>query len=157
MNEKADALVTLNRNTQKALLIDVCQRNTIEACGVLLGDIDEQGNWHVKQAYPLRNIFASPVYFEFAPEDLLAVELEYPGQVIGVYHSHPSGFAKASSTDRENMKRVNQDQDIPWVWLIIRGPFDDVFRKQEYLPLKASVAYHHYKQGGLHTIPIGLE
>ena len=149
---------------QKTLVIDVHKRQKIEACGVLLGSIDDLGNWHVEQAYPLRNIFDSPVYFEFAPEDLLAVELAYPGQVIGVYHSHPTGLAIASSTDRQNMRRVNVEQEIPWVWLIAYGPFDTsptflqkVQRSLNLFVGSSMVAYHHYERDGLRRVAIRCE
>ncbi|TMC86639.1 MAG: hypothetical protein E6J10_06715, partial [Chloroflexi bacterium] len=117
MGKHASAQVTISLDARNTLFNDVCQRPHIEACGILLGHIDSCGNWNIEQAYPLRNIFNSAVYFEFAPEDLLAVELDHPGQIVGVYHSHPTGFAVASSTDHENMRRVNVEQQIPWVWL----------------------------------------
>jgi proteasome lid subunit RPN8/RPN11 len=97
------------------------------------------------------------VYFEFAPEDLLEVELAYPGQTVGVYHSHPGGFAAASTTDRENMQRVNQEQHIPWAWLIIYGPFDKAFAQQESIPLTSILAYHHYAAEGLCQITVQSE
>lgn len=160
MKKATKAYVHLSSEAQKALFVDVYHRSTIEACGVLLGTIDEQGNWHVEQAHPLRNIFASPIYFEFAPEDLLEVEMEQPGRIIGVYHSHPTGFADASSTDRENMRRVNKEQQIPWVWCIIRGPFTDVAAEQTQggrITPPLLHAYHHYEQEGLLQIPILIE
>ncbi len=159
MKQVKKAYVQLSIEAQKALFVDVHHRSTIEACGVLLGTIDEQGNWHVEQAYPLHNIFASPVYFEFAPEDLLSVEMEHPDRIIGVYHSHPTGFAEASSTDRENMRRVNKEQQIPWVWCIIRGPFNEAAEQAQggrITPPFIS-AYHHYEQEGLLRIPIIIE
>src|SRR5947209_1715431 len=107
MQKHPNARVTLSVDAQSTLFQDIYQRQDIEACGLLLGHIDSCENWYIKKAYPLRNIYNSPVYFEFAPEDLLAVELDYPGQIVGVYHSHPTGLAVASSTDRENMQRVN--------------------------------------------------
>ena len=125
MNRVAEAQLSISRAAQEAILSDIYSRNTIEACGVLLGTVDEQGNWHVEEVHALRNVANSPVYFEFAPEDLLAIDLNYPGQMIGVYHSHPTGFPVASDTDRKNMQRVNLDQQIPWIWLIISGPFDE--------------------------------
>lgn len=143
------ATVSLNIQAQETILQDVYQRRTIEACGVLLGEINEQGNWLVKQAYPLTNTFASPVYFEFAPEQLLEVELNHPGEIIGVYHSHPTGFARASDTDKANMRRVNHEQQIPWAWLIIRGPFDasTLETYQGSIPPHIIIAYHHYPKG----------
>ncbi|GAC1398660.1 MAG: hypothetical protein NVS4B12_03440 [Ktedonobacteraceae bacterium] len=156
MKQSTKAYVYLTIEAQKALFVDVYHRSTIEACGVLLGTINEQGNWHVEAAYPLRNIFASPVYFEFAPEDLLMVEMEHPDRIVGVYHSHPTGFAEASSTDRENMKRVNTEQHIPWVWCIIRGPFTEASaqeREGRIIP-PSIIAYHHYEKERLQKISI---
>lgn len=154
MQKHPGARVILGLKARNTLLEDVWQRQHIEACGLLLGHIDDCGNWQIEQAHPLRNIFDSPVYFEFAPEDLLAVELDYPGQIVGVYHSHPTGFAVASSTDRENMRRVNTEELIPWVWLIISGPFHEIFQPGQNPPL---VAYHHYEQSGLQEITVEFE
>ena len=151
MRKHASAQVTISLDARNTLFNDVCQRPHIEACGILLGHIDSCGNWNIEQAYPLRNIFNSAVYFEFAPEDLLAVELDHPGQIVGVYHSHPTGFAVASSTDHENMRRVNVEQQIPWVWLIICGPFDETFEPGQ---KSSMIAYHYYEELELQEIAI---
>jgi proteasome lid subunit RPN8/RPN11 len=151
MRKHASAQVTFSLDARNTLFNDVCQRPHIEACGILLGHIDSCGNWNIEQAYPLRNIFNSAVYFEFAPEDLLAVELDHPGQIVGVYHSHPTGFAVASSTDHENMRRVNVEQQIPWVWLIISGPFDETFEPGQ---KSSMIAYHYYEELELQEIAI---
>jgi proteasome lid subunit RPN8/RPN11 len=156
--------VTISINAHKTLLTDIYERRCIEACGLLTGSIDDLGNWHIDQVHPLRNTFDSPVYFEFAPEEILAVELDHPGQVVGAYHSHPTGLAVASATDRENMKRVNVEQQIPWVWFIISGPFDKVVsslyplrRHTKREPGPAIIAYHHYDQHGLRQVRIQFE
>ena len=154
MQKHPGARVTLSLNASNTLLEDVSQRRHIEACGLLLGQMDACGHWHIEQARPLRNIFDSAVYFEFAPEDLLAVELDYPGQVVGVYHSHPTGFAVASATDRENMRRVNIEEQIPWLWLIISGPFHASFQLNA---PSSIIAYHHYEEAGLQEITIEFE
>jgi proteasome lid subunit RPN8/RPN11 len=159
MENPIDAHVTLSKASQEALLRDICERPSIEACGVLLGHRDEADNWYVEEVLPLSNIFASPTYFEFAPEDLLAVELSYPGQTVGVYHSHPTGFDRASETDRQNMERVNQEQHIPWVWLIICGPFDKAFteRAKGAIPHNSILAYHHYEETGLQHVALVMD
>ena len=164
MRKQADALVSLSAAAKKTLLLDVYKRRRIEACGVLIGSIDETGNWHVEEAHPLRNPFDSPVYFEFDPEDLLRVDLLYPGRVIGAYHSHPTGFARASGTDRKNMKRINVEQRIPWVWLIISGPFERapslLQEEQDFLsivPVSSFRAYHHYGDKGLRQIDLRFD
>ena len=106
---KGTGQVRLSQAVRQELIDDIYQRADIEACGVLLGTLIN-GNWQITQAHPLRNIAHSAVYFEFAPDDLLIMELTYPEQIIGVYHSHPTGYPQASSTDRENMQRVNMEQ-----------------------------------------------
>src|SRR5947207_4911045 len=153
MGKHASAQVTISLDARNTLFNDVCQRPHIEACGILLGHIDSCGNWNIEQAYPLRNIFNSAVYFEFAPEDLLAVELDHPVQIVGVYHSHPTGFAVASSTDHENMRRVNVEQQIPWVWLIISGPFDETVEPGQ---KSSMIAYHYYEELELQETRIGF-
>ncbi|HVB74977.1 MAG TPA: Mov34/MPN/PAD-1 family protein [Ktedonobacteraceae bacterium] len=164
MQKQADTLVRMSARAKKTLLLDVYKRRRIEACGVLIGTIDEAGNWLIELAHPMRNPFDSPVYFEFDPEDLLNVDLLYPGKVIGAYHSHPTGFAKASGTDRKNMKRVNVDQRIPWVWLIACGPFDQSFalfeeehHHKSISPASSIIAYHHYAHGGLRQIDLQFD
>jgi [CysO sulfur-carrier protein]-S-L-cysteine hydrolase len=164
MRKHQKAEVTISASAQKTLLADVYKRQRIEACGLLIGSIDHSGNWHVEETYPLRNIFDSPVYFEFAPEDLLSADLAYPGRVIGAYHSHPTGLATASRTDRHNMKRVNVEEQIPWVWLIVSGPFNHaptllqhVQRHLQRIPDLPLVAYHHYEGEGLRRIAIRFE
>ncbi len=159
MHIKTDARVYISAGAKQSLLLDVYRRRSIEACGVLIGSIDDAGNWHVEGVHPLRNISDSPSYFEFAPEELLAADLAFPGQVIGVYHSHPSGFAKPSQTDRQNMKRVNASQHIPWAWLIVCGPFQPATKTPGQLreedPLDATIlAFHHYADEGLCSISI---
>jgi proteasome lid subunit RPN8/RPN11 len=159
MTKTTNAQVILTNTSLHTLCKDIAQRPYIEACGVLLGTQDQQGNWHIEEAHPLRNTFSSPVYFEFDPEELLMTELTYPGKIIGVYHSHPTGFARASHTDRENMRRVNHEQKIPWLWLIICGPFDANFTSQHLIHTisSAMIAYHHYEHQGLCKVKIELE
>jgi proteasome lid subunit RPN8/RPN11 len=161
-NHKAE--VSIDARAYEALLVDVYKRQSIEACGLLIGTIDQVGNWHVEEIHPMRNIFDSPVYFEFAPEELLSADLAYSGRVIGVYHSHPTGLAVASRTDQQNMQRVNAEENIPWVWLIISGPFDhspslfqQVQRRLQRIPDTSIIAYHCYEDEGLQRITINFE
>lgn len=158
---KKDAHIFLGAEVKQMLLRDVYERRSIEACGVLIGSIDDEGNWHVREIDPLPNIANSPSYFEFAPEDLLVADLTYAGQIIGVYHSHPTGFAKPSQTDRQNMKRVNADQQIPWVWLIVCGPFGTISTSAEQAEslrqAKATIlAFHHFPGEGLCSVPLKI-
>lgn len=164
MRKDYNVEVSIEARAYESLLLDVYKRQRIEACGLLLGTIDEDGSWHVEDTHPMRNIFESPVYFEFAPEELLSADLAYPGKIIGAYHSHPTGLAVASRTDHQNMKRVNAEEHIPWVWLIISGPFDhspsllqQVQRRLQRIPDTSIVAYHYYENEGLQRIAIHIE
>src|SRR5260370_8429537 len=113
MGKPPNVEVTISAAARKTLFLDVYKRRRIEACGLLLGSIDDSGNWHVEEAYPLRNIFDSPVYFEFAPEDMLAVYLAHPERIVGAYHSHPTGLVVPSVTNRHNMKLITLEHPIP--------------------------------------------
>lgn len=164
MRKKQRARVLLSTAAWKTILLDAYGRRGIEACGVLLGKIDDEGNWHVEEVSPLRNVYTSPVYFEFDPAELLAIDLTQPGRTVGVYHSHPTGPSMASATDRKNMQRVNVEQQIPWVWLIVSGPFsyiseEDTARnegapREDTIAARGLIAYHHYQDTGLQKIPI---
>jgi proteasome lid subunit RPN8/RPN11 len=164
MKRKLAASVLLSTSAWKTILLDVCARQEIEACGALLGRRDQEGNWHVAEAVPMRNIFASPIYFEFDPSELVAIDLEQPERMIGVYHSHPAGPAMASATDRQNMQRVNIEQQIPWVWVILSGPFTspssdgpvgaDGPPDEGKITVRGVVAYHHYHKLGLQRVTI---
>lgn len=164
MKNRHGAKLLLSTAAWKTILLDAYGRREIEACGALLGQMDHAGNWCVAEALPLRNTATSPVYFEFEPAELLTVDLEQPGRMIGVYHSHPAGPAMASSTDRQNMRRVNVEQQIPWVWLIVSGPFatspvgntarPDGKNGESTISARGLVAYHHYDDTGLQRIEI---
>ena len=157
MSKKSKANLLLNTGAWKTILLDSYGRQEIEACGALLGRMDAEGNWYVEEAYPLHNTYASPVYFEFDPVELLSIDLEQPGRMIGVYHSHPGGPAVASTTDRQNMRRVNLEQQIPWVWLIVSGPFSTMpatDSEETTISVSGVVAYYHYPDTGLQKIAI---
>ncbi len=142
----------INQLSQQQILTDLLQRPSIEACGVFLGTQDADG-WHVAEVRPLPNIFASPVYFEFDPLDLLAVEIDQPGRIIGVYHSHPTGFPRASDTDMQNMHRVNVEEQIPWAWLIVCGPFNTLNSKSK-ISDQPSIAYFDDARSGLQQLSV---
>lgn len=70
-----------------------------EACGLLLGRGER-----IEQVLPARNIHPSPrTHFEIDPQALVdahrAARQGGP-EVLGYYHSHPSGSAEPSAADR---------------------------------------------------------
>jgi Predicted metal-dependent protease of the PAD1/JAB1 superfamily len=69
-----------------------------EACG-LIGGIENRA----VQIFPIENEYHSPVRFRMRPEEQLRVflALEQNGlDLIGIYHSHPTGPEFPSETDR---------------------------------------------------------
>lgn len=73
-----------------------------ECCGFLLGEEDA-----VDEACPARNLARSPNRFLVDPEDHFAAihRARATGRIVrAVYHSHPSGPARPSSTDAAEMR-----------------------------------------------------
>ncbi|MEY4159832.1 MAG: hypothetical protein RLZZ136_453 [Pseudomonadota bacterium] len=85
------ALATVQKEAAKAA--------PAEACGLLLGD-----HHGIRQAVVCANVAADPLrHFEIDPAALIAAHRAARGggpQVIGYWHSHPSGAAAPSATDR---------------------------------------------------------
>ena len=107
--------VTCGPHAVAVLLADLDGRPYIEACGLLVGTLDESG-WQIEDAIPLRNTHNAANYFEFDPEELLRADLEYGERIVGAYHSHPGGPSRPSRTDVGNMQN---NAGSPWVWLIV--------------------------------------
>ncbi len=72
-----------------------------EACGLLFGVDDAVSGW-----IPTANVAAYPArHFEIDPATLIAAlraERDGGEQVIGYWHSHPSGDARPSTTDADS-------------------------------------------------------
>lgn len=85
-----------------------------EICGLLLGTGD-----HVTQLVPCRNVASDPaVRFEIDPGALISAHRAARGggeQVIGHYHSHPSGVAAPSPRDAAEAAPDGS------IWLIVAG------------------------------------
>jgi hypothetical protein len=54
------------------------------------------------------------------------------------------------------MRRINQEEAIPWIWLIICGPFDVSTQQEGSADTleQRIIAYHHYQEEGLRSVPI---
>ena len=87
------------RGIVDAIAANAAQAAPEEACGLLLGE-----GGHIAEARPAANVAADRIrHFEIDPQALIdAHRAERQGgpQLIGYYHSHPSGVAEPSSTDR---------------------------------------------------------
>lgn len=84
-----------------------------ECCGLLLG------REAIERALPAANVAADPLrYFEIDPQALIFAHRaarEGGPQVLGYYHSHPSGHPVPSATDCEH---AGGDGAI---WAIVAG------------------------------------
>jgi len=84
----------------------------LEACGVFLGErVEREDGECYRRVTAVRrvpNVADAPrVRYELDPEATLAVfdEAEATGlEVVGFYHSHPSGPSRPSATDREHAR-----------------------------------------------------
>lgn len=92
-----------------------------EACGLLLGE-----GGRILDVLPTPNVAADPrSRFEVAPEPLLAAHraARQGGlQVLGSFHSHPSGKTRPSVHDAE---QAAPDGSL---WLIVAGPLHALWR-----------------------------
>ena len=93
------AQIALARHMVQVLLSESADAFPDEACGILLG----RGN-RIEQVSSARNVHPTPrTHFEIDPQALVdahrAARQGGP-EVLGYYHSHPTGQAEPSATDR---------------------------------------------------------
>ncbi|QFU82470.1 desampylase [Natronorubrum aibiense] len=74
-----------------------------EICGVFGGEYDPDGRSRVRSQYPAENVAETPrTRYRIDPETQLEIfeRLEDRGEeIVGFYHSHPSGPPRPSETD----------------------------------------------------------
>lgn len=78
-----------------------------EACGLLVGALDDCGARRISRVVPVRNVNRQRPHDRYLldPEDHFRAEEEARRDgldIIGVWHSHPDRSARASETDRAN-------------------------------------------------------
>lgn len=83
-----------------------------ECCGILVGEGDQ-----ISAIMPAQNVHPTPkTHFEIDPKTLIDAHRAARNggpQVVGYYHSHPSGPAQPSRTDEETAAGDNA------IWAII--------------------------------------
>lgn len=88
------------REALEAMVAAAAQAAPEEACGLLLG-----AEGRVEEAATARNVALDPErQFEIDPQALIDAHRSERGrgpQLIGYFHSHPSGPPEPSKTDRE--------------------------------------------------------
>lgn len=107
--------IVLTSEVHAALLAAARAAHPKEACGLLLG-----ARARITAARPARNVHPNPhTHFEIDPEALIDAHraARTPGapQVLGYYHSHPTGPAQPSATDRAMAAGDGR------IWAIIAG------------------------------------
>lgn len=84
------------------LAAEAARASPREACGLLLGAIG--GGGRVVAAFPCANVAPDPArHFEIDPAALIAAHRAARADgppLLGYYHSHPTGRAEPSPTDR---------------------------------------------------------
>lgn len=74
-----------------------------EACGLLVGE-DDNGTLRVARLVPADNVASDPLRgFEIDPATRFRLHRELAGggeRLVGHWHSHPTGVAEPSATDR---------------------------------------------------------
>ncbi|MGY6635617.1 MAG: Mov34/MPN/PAD-1 family protein [Erythrobacter sp.] len=107
--------IVLTSKVHAALLEAARGAYPLEACGLLLG-----AGARITAARPARNVHPNPhTHFEIDPQALIDAHraARAPGapQVLGYYHSHPTGPAQPSATDRAMAAGDGR------IWAIIAG------------------------------------
>ncbi|HML32267.1 MULTISPECIES: M67 family metallopeptidase [Sporomusa] len=96
-------LIILQKQDYKKIVRQALEQLPVEACGLLGGTIDENGNSVVKGIYPLTNMDNSPEHFSMDPKEQFAAVKDMRKQgwsMLGNYHSHPASPARPSAEDK---------------------------------------------------------
>lgn len=116
------------------LLTEAAKAYPLEACGLLLGQGDV-----IMEAAPVRNVHADPArHFELDPAALIAAHRaarEGGLQVLGYYHSHPTGSTCPSTTDQAAASGDGR------IWAIVAG---------------AAIGWWRDAPGGFEPLPLRL-
>jgi len=113
-----NATISLPADVWDQILCQAMAGAPLEICGLV--SLDAMGGFHV---YPVDNELRSPVRFRMAPQEMLNAFLkmeEGREELFAIYHSHPSGPAVPSETDRvedvypQVVKLISACQDGKW-------------------------------------------
>ena len=101
-----------------------------ECCGLIEGT-RTQGGWRVTALHETANLAEDPSrHFLIDPQsqfDLMRALRASETRIIGCFHSHPTGPAEPSATDRA------QAFEDDFLWLIAGGSVDSGFTLQAYV------------------------
>lgn len=125
--------VTIASELVGQILGEAAASPAAEICGLLLGETDA-----ITAALPCRNVAADPARrFEIDPAALIAAHRAARNggpQVVGHYHSHPSGVAVPSARDAAEAAADGT------LWLIAAGGMLRAWRAVEDGPVEGRFA-----------------
>ena len=111
-------MVTLKRKNYDRIVEYAKAQLPAEACGLMAGTVDEDGNKSVEKVYLLTNVDNSSEHFSMEPrEQLEAVkDMRANGfQPLGNWHSHPETPSRPS----EEVKRLAYDSTASYMILAL--------------------------------------
>jgi proteasome lid subunit RPN8/RPN11 len=112
------------REALEAMVAEAAQAAPEEACGLLLGE-----SGVVVEAKPSTNVALDPTKrFEIDPQALIDANRSERGgghELLGYFHSHPSGPPEPSATDREQASGDGK------VWAIVAHGLVRFWRDEE--------------------------
>lgn len=99
-----DNVLRIRREQLDAIYTHAREGLPEEVCGILAGRRAEAGTHDVERVYRIKNTHPRPIgQFMLDPQEQLRVTLEVEDElgleVIGFYHSHPTGPPRLSATD----------------------------------------------------------
>ena len=96
-------MIYLKRGDYDAILAHARSLAPEEACGLIGGRIDEDGDKYIEKVWLLENPEHSPEHFSIPPQAQLAAvrEMRAKGwQPLGNWHSHPATPSRPSEEDK---------------------------------------------------------
>lgn len=96
-------MITLKRTDYEAILSHAHKCLPEEACGLIAGFADENGNKHIERVFLLTNIDHSGEHFSLDPAEQLQAVKEMRAQSLvplGNWHSHPETPSRPSEEDK---------------------------------------------------------
>lgn len=109
-------MIYLKKSDYESMLAHAVAQLPEEACGLIGGTIDADGNKRIEMVYLLENIDHSAEHFSMPPKDQLAAvkDMRKNGwQPLGNWHSHPESPSRPSEED----KRLAYDRKASYLIL----------------------------------------
>jgi [CysO sulfur-carrier protein]-S-L-cysteine hydrolase len=117
-------VLTIEQAMHDAIVAHARRDHPDEACGIIAGP---EGSDRPSRLVPMLNAAMSPTFYEFDPQDLLALytDMDERGEEpVVIYHSHTATEAYPSRTDIA----LAQEPRAHYVLVSTREPYETEFR-----------------------------